>query len=227
MIELEAWSWLPAPERVVGSRYAAVGDRAVLIVTTVGSERLGVFAKQRLRVFSLRAGDRSRAGLGPALKAETVSYNWHRVVPEIADADGDGRPDLVVVQPDGLAGKKLVVEAFPGRGGAQFHLLPLRSVVAAGLPEAWRYGADVDGDGVADLVTYSHPEVRIFRGVTGSKKVLDKKPHRLIRLEASPVDPEKPNELRALEVRDVDGDGRAEILVRRAGDGEGVLWVVD
>jgi len=222
----EAWSWLPSPERVVGSRYAWVNGRAVLIVTTVSSERLGIFAKQDLRVFSLKTGDRSRTGLSPALKAQTASYHWHGVEPEIVDADGDGLADLVVIQPDGLGGKKLTVEAYLGRGGAQFHPQPMRTEVPAKFPDRWRYGADVDGDGVADLVTFSRPDVQVFRGIADpkKKKMLDKKAHLQLSLALAEDTPWK---VREMAVRDVDGDGRAEILVRASGEGFGVLWVVE
>lgn len=222
----EAWSWLPAPEEVWGSRYAWVNGRAVLIVTTVSSERMGIFAKQDLRVFSLQTGDRSRAGLGPALKAETVSYRWHFVGPQIADADADGLADLVVIQPSGLGGKKVFVEVYLGRGGAQFYPLPLRSEVPVDFPDRWHYGADVDGDGVPDLVTASQPDVLVFRGLADvkKKKVLDKKAYLRVSLA---LDRKMAWLLQAMAVRDVDGDGRAEILVRASGEGFGVLWVID
>jgi hypothetical protein len=237
-VETETWSWLPAPESVAGSRYASLDGRAALVVTTVRADRMGLFEKKKLRVFPLRSGDRSRAGSGPSLAAETASHHWQDADPGFADADGDGLLDLVVVQPEGMGGKRLVVEAYLGLGSARFRSLPERSVVPARFAGAWHYGGDVDGDGVADLVTRSGDLLQLFPGVLDPRKkqVLDKKPRWRIDLETGASSPEADgdeedgegrNEREDLIVRDVDRDGRAEVLVRSERDGASVLRIVD
>ncbi len=239
--ESEAWSMLPGPEAVISSWYTALGGRPALVVTTVSAEKIGIFEKKKLRVFAIRA-DRSRSGLGPAFKADTVSHHWQEADVNVADVDGDGRLDLVVVQPSGLGGKKLIAEAYLGRTGAQLHRTALRSVVQAERPGVWHYGADVDGDGTADLVTRSGRLVQVFPGLaTPKKQLLAKKARWRLELEArlestrsvaigadSDDDEGEDEDIRGRpKVVDVDGDGRAEVLVWADGKDADVLWVID
>ena len=71
----------------------------MLIVTTTEADKIGVFAKQRFRLFPL-AADRSRAGTPPSLAFETESNRWFPVDPAVVDLDRDGKQDLVVLQPE-------------------------------------------------------------------------------------------------------------------------------
>jgi hypothetical protein len=230
---IEAWSWLPEAEQVVDSWYVIANGRPALIVATISAQSVGLFEKKKLRVFPLKSGDRSRTGGTASFKAETISHHWQRVDPTLVDVTGDGLDDLVVVQPEGLSGKKLLVEAYPGRVNARFHPIPLRSVVPA-RQAVWHFGVDVTGDGVPDLVARSETTLQVFAGLADAKKkrVVSKKPHWQVELSApaSTQSADEDSELRARgrpEVRDVDGDGRPEILVRGWRKGWSVLWVVD
>ncbi len=230
---VEAWSWLPDAEEVVDSWYADLNGVPALLVATVSARQIGLFEQKKLRVFPLRGGDRSRTGRGASLKVETASHRWQRLDPTAVDVTGDGLLDLVVVQPEGLGGKKLIVEAYPGRADARFHSIPLRTVVPA-RQAVWSFGVDVTGDGAADLVARSGVDLRVFAGIlaSGKKQVLEKRPRWEVELgspdaaQATEGEPELVIRGRP-EVRDIDGDGRAEVLVRGRRSGWSVLWVLD
>ncbi|HVR95187.1 MAG TPA: VCBS repeat-containing protein [Thermoanaerobaculia bacterium] len=177
---IEAWAQLPGPEEVIASWYVLLDGRPFLVVTTAGSEKVGLFEKQRLRVFPL-AADRSRAGRRPVLAFETESRRWNAVAPAVLDIDRDGREDLVVVQPEGLAGKTLVAQAWLGRGDGGFQPGGRRTAldIEAG---AWSYGRDLTGDGIADLVAMSEDRLLTFAGMTDpkGKNVLERKPWKTV-----------------------------------------------
>jgi hypothetical protein len=121
----EAWSQLPGPERVEDHRVVTFDGEPYLVVRTQGSETVNALEKQRLRVLPL-AADPSRAGARPTFAVEVDSRRWHEARFAAADVDGDGRDDLVVVRPEGLRGKSLVVEAYDGRGSGRFARSPRR-----------------------------------------------------------------------------------------------------
>ncbi len=51
----DAWALLPGKEKVDSFRYLALDGKPALLVTTSDAETIGVFAKQRLRLFSVAA----------------------------------------------------------------------------------------------------------------------------------------------------------------------------
>ena len=63
---------LPAAEVVQWHRYMMLNDAPVLVLTVNSADKMGIFERQRLRVFDLRA-DRTRAGAGPLLEGRTAS----------------------------------------------------------------------------------------------------------------------------------------------------------
>ena len=87
-------------------------------------------------------------------------------LPEVADADGDGRPDLVFQDPEHLWDRVWVVR---NAGGGRF--LPPVEVALRGKPAAGGheerpvYFGDVDGDGIAEVVTQQdiNPKVKGVR----------------------------------------------------------------
>jgi hypothetical protein len=76
-------------------------------------------------------------------------------LPEVADADGDGRPDLVFQDPEHLWERVWVVR---NAGGGRFLpavevALPARAAAAGQHAEKAVFFGDVDGDGIAEVVT--------------------------------------------------------------------------
>ncbi len=248
---IEAYSWLPAPENVGDSRYVLLDGRPVLIVTTTSAEKLGIFEKKKLRLFPLRL-DRTRAGGKASFKTVTNSHHWQTADVVLADATGDGRDDLVIVGPAGLGQEKLMVTAHAGKGGGRFLPTPRKSVVEA--EEArWHYGSDVDRDGVPDLVARANDRLLVFPGMLDrkQKRVLESEWRWSIGLpEVGPgsdrqvvsigagsdgvsTSVEEQEEEEGLSylgrpvVRDLDGDGREEIIVYgKYPEGAGVVVIV-
>ncbi|MCP4658658.1 MAG: VCBS repeat-containing protein [bacterium] len=248
---VEAYSWLPAPENVGDSRYVLLDGRPALIVTTTNAEKLGIFEKKKLRLFPLRF-DRTRAGGKASFKTVTNSHHWQEADVVLADATGDGRDDLVIVGPAGLGEEKLMVVAYAGKGGGRFLPTPRKSVVVA-MNAHWRYGSDIDVDGVPDLVARADDRVLIFSGMLDrkEKRVLESEPRWSIRLphespgsdhkvvsidigsEGASTSVEEAENDQGVSyrgrpaVRDLDGDGRDEILVHgRYPGGAGVVVII-
>jgi hypothetical protein len=167
----EAWSLLPAGERLAGA-----GDRAYLrldgapVLAATSFEKIGVFAKKRFRLFLLNR-DRSRKGSPPAFATETDCPLWFPLETTIADVDGDGRQDLVLSHPAGLRGKELIVSAWHGLGNGKFDPNPRRWKLGEEVTD-WRYGADLTGDGLPDLLVYVGDRLLLYPGeANGSRPV--------------------------------------------------------
>lgn len=240
---LLAWCHFTANEKVARSWYLSIDGRPMLAVAALAADKLGIFEKQKLRVFPLRA-DRTRAGSPPALEIHTVTRHWYELGVHVADVDLDGRDDLVVVQPDGLGAKKLAVEVYRGQGNGGFYVTPRRSVIVA--PAArWTFGADLDGDRAPDLVTLAGDRLEIYRGLAEHKrKALDKTAYRSFEVadlgadsdlelvvhvgDGGDSDDRDWSQAGATPPRvvDVDGDGRGEILLAGERGGRTLLWVI-
>lgn len=249
----EAWAALPGAENFSNdeSLFTEIGDRPALLAVTTRADKVGIFSQKNVRVFVLKPrpvnDDKgsTQAGLAPSFAVETVSKLWQRADPLLTDIDGDGLDDLVVVQMDGISGKKLQVDAFLGRGNGRFQSAPRRSKVP--MEDAtWRFGHDFNGDGLADLVARSGRDVRLYPGVRHKKMVLAKESSwqlniegRLLETVASQVKSGKSGEdgdevetPRARprgrgDIRDLDNDGEPEILIRGIANGWSVLWWLD
>lgn len=237
---IEAWSLLPEAEDVASSWYAWVDGRPILLVATFSADKLGIFEKQKLRVFSLRS-DRTRKGSPPSLARLTASRRWQVLDPVLADADGDGRHDLVLLQPEGLSGEKLVYEVHSSLSLGRFQQTSRKAVlpVAGNL---WSYGSDIDGDGVADLAAVDDGFLLIFLGdsQTGRRPPISRKPRWKFPLGSPPKgtvvvklgaggDAESQTALKfpsILRLVDLDGDSRAEVvLYRQAAEGSGEVEI--
>ncbi len=240
----EAWSQLPGREKVDGARYVALDGRPALIVFTSDADRIGIFAEQRFRLFLLGA-DRTRSGQPPSLAFETATNRWFPVEPVVLDLDHDGKQDLVVVQPEGLGGGDLVIDAFFGQGspGSGRFERPRRVKLNNLKARFWRYGDDVTGDGAPDLITLSETGLRVFAGTADPRRdLLDRRPRQTFDFGAgketvtvavgaggggAELETSTSNPLGRPQLADLDGDGRMEILLasRNAG-GRGRLVVV-
>ena len=132
----ELWAALPGPEKVSQAWPVRVGSSSILIVRTQAADAMNLFERQRLRVLPL-AEDRTRAGTLPTLAVELDSKRWHDTAVSLADVDGDGNEDLLVVFPEGLSGSDLVAQWWRGSGGGRFESTVRRSDVEKG-GESWQ-----------------------------------------------------------------------------------------
>jgi hypothetical protein len=250
----EHWMLLPAAETVTAARFLDLGGTRVLAVLT--RAKLGVFVKQDLRVFPLAAG-RVRLGSDPLLAVRTGCPLWREHELAAADADGDGREDLVLLCSRGLIDQELRVEVYPsrpsqpGRGGGDGELgfeRRGRTMNLEGDFDSWRYGADLTGDGLPDLLAQRDGwtlELHAGKGRGGAvgarpawTLAVPREPAEASDAESGPAGRGRPGEedaeearvevsvgtaggavrvlpggARMLEVLDLDGDGRPEILL--------------
>jgi hypothetical protein len=205
----ELWSQLPSPESVEESLYALLNDEVVLLVTTVQSDRRGIFEKEKFRALRLTE-DRSRSGGTAMFETTSRTRSWYSAGMTVADVDRDGFDDLVLVQPKGLGGGKLVVEAFMGLGSGEFDDRARRTNLEVET-ETWSYGKDLDGDGLPDLVLIEDEALIVFTGVTDSKSNLVVREESAWRVPIGGVNDH-------LRVLDVQGDERPEVvLIERRG----------
>lgn len=200
----ERWSQLPSPESVEESLYASLDGEIVLLVTTVQADKRGIFEKEKLRVLWLLE-DRSRAGATPILEVVSRTRNWYRPGMGVHDVNVDGSDDVVLVQPKGLGGGKLVVEAFMGAGSGEFVKKARRTNLEVET-ELWSYGEDLDLDGYPDLVLVEDEILFVFLGVSDSETELVVREDPAWRIPIGEIDDH-------LRVLDVQGDERPEILL--------------
>jgi hypothetical protein len=229
----EAWSLLPAGERLMSDRrYLRLDGAPALAVTAF--EKIGVFAKKRFRLFLL-ARDRSRQGSAPALAVETDCPLWFPLDAVAADADGDGRQDLVLAHPGGLRGKELLVSAYQGLGGGRFDPEPRRWKLGDRATD-WLYGPDLDGDGVPDLLVYAGDRLLLYPGDPKGSRPLAGRPLWSFPL-AGAAKKERsrdedggeapgPRPERALQVLELPGGGRIALALGAQADGRTVVTFV-
>ncbi|HVS65451.1 MAG TPA: hypothetical protein VMT85_18330 [Thermoanaerobaculia bacterium] len=162
----EKWSALPGPESIGDSEVLEVDDargrHVYLVVSTLRSDKLGMLERKKLRLYEL-VSDRTRAGAPPIAEIRTASRLWQELHWSLVDATGDDRLDLVLLQPEGLGGGKLAVDLYAGLEGGGFEPKFIRSVIGH-TPELWRYGRDLTGDGVPDLLLASDGGFEVWAG---------------------------------------------------------------
>ena len=200
----ERWSRLPSPETVQESLYAALDGEIVLLVTTVQADKRGIFEKEKLRVLRL-SEDRSRAGETPILEVVSRTRNWYRPGLGVHDVNVDGYDDVVLVQPKGLGGGELVVEAFMGSGSGEFAKKARRTNLKVET-ELWSYGEDLNLDGHPDLVLVADEVLLVFLGVSDNETELVVGAEPAWRVPVGEIDDR-------LRVLDVQGDVRPEVLL--------------
>jgi hypothetical protein len=138
-----AWVWLGSPT----NRYAH---------DALGS---GVHATSLHAIVAQPDG--SQRTLSLALPADRV---FEDRVPRLADLDGDGRDEIVLVESDLRLGSSVVVYGVrPGAGAKQPVLAELARGAPTGTPQNWLNPAgiaDFDGDGRPDIAAVLTPHVR-------------------------------------------------------------------
>jgi len=234
----ESWALLPpADERLLerDARYLRVDGAPMLALTTL--EKIGVFAKKRFRLFALNR-DRSRKGAGPLLAVETDCPLWFPLDATAADADGDGRQDLVLVHPGGLRGKELIVTAYRGSGGGRFDPDPRRWKLNDEATD-WLYGPGLAGDGAPALLVYAGDHLLFYEGDPKGSRPLAGRPLWSFPIPGAPKKDRKggggndaegqapgPERERFLEVLDLPGRGRIALALGAQGDGRTVVTFV-
>ncbi|HEY0557423.1 MAG TPA: VCBS repeat-containing protein [Thermoanaerobaculia bacterium] len=229
---IEAWSLLPANERLMRDRrYLRLDGTPALAATTF--EQIGVFAKKRFRLFLL-GRDRSRKGSPPALAVETDCPLWFPVDAVAADADGDGKQDLVLVYPGGLRGKELQVAAYRSLGGGKFDPAHPRRWKLNDRATDWHYGADLTGDGVPDLLVLAGDHLLLYPGDLKGSRPLAGRPLWSFPVSGAPKleargddDVDEFLRERVVEVLDLPGGGRIALARGSQGDGRTVLTFVE
>ncbi len=175
----ESWLRFAEPEDGEQFHYTHIDGRPALLVATTRGDKLGIFEKLKFRTFLLKS-DRTRAGRLPRAHLETVTRNWYDIDTHVVDFDGNGKDDLLLLQPDGLGAGSLLVELHLGRGSGLLEPRSRRSKIK-GEAAGWDMSADFTGDGVPDLLMVSEGELSIYPALPKHKrKVVDTDPlHRL------------------------------------------------
>ena len=170
---IESWSLLPEGERLVSDRrYLRVDGTPALAATTF--EKIGLLARKRFRLFLL-GQDRSRKGTGPVFSAETDCPLWFPLDAAAADADGDGRQDLILVHPGGMRGRETIVTVYRGLGEGRFDPDPRRWKLNDQATD-WLYGPDLTGDNVPDLLLYVKGRLLLYPGDAKGSRPLAGRP---------------------------------------------------
>ena len=237
----DCWVRLPEPEDVLEETFLVVDDQAMLLVTTKPANKLSLFGEKRLRLFSLER-DRSRLGKPPVYLAESRMNIWQEAEPMLLDVNADGRRDLVIGYWKGLSNDRVVLDVYLRQDDGwfaaaakttAFDVKPAKrerkdSKPARPEPDRSfvRYGRDLDGDSIPDLLVRTPVSLLIFRGQASKngEKLLTKVPLELPLSAATGTgDPGHPR------LVDLDNDGNAEILTVRRGltTGQDLLQIID
>ena len=216
---VEAWSLLPSEETVTKTLFVRYAGRPLLVVLT--RDKVGLFVKQRLRVFAL-AASRNRIGAPPLLLRETHCPLWHASTLGFADADGDGRDDLYLACDKGLVDQELRLEIYAGR---EIGVLDprVRAVELDGEYSSWWFGDDWTGDGLPDLLAVRDGSLEVHAGTGGRRRPVDKKPAAELTLAAA--DSVEPGF--DVEVDEDTGDGGSFDRVTIGSDGPQILGTAD
>ncbi len=167
---VEAWSLLQGDAQDLDGSFLDWAGRPALVVSSV--PKFGVFVKRDLQLFVL-ARDRSRGGAPPAFAVHTECLLWHELGTYFAAAASSRGRDLVVIYPEGMGGKKLHVLAYADMGQGRLAAQPRVSSVDVEA-DAWFYGADLTGDGIADLLVKSQGRLLLYPGVANAYRLADR-----------------------------------------------------
>jgi len=149
---------------------------------------------------------RAQGGLRPAT---TIGVGRHPAHVAVADADGDGAPDIAVSCAASLGGPSGVSLLLQDPRSAGTFLAPV-TVTAGGAPEGAAWG-DLDGDGRLDLVVASAQGDALTILLQDAARPGAFSP---------PARVDAPSRPAAPLVLDIDHDGRLDVLAPLAGTGE-------
>jgi hypothetical protein len=128
----------------------------------------------------------------------------------IGDVNGDGKPDLAIVNSPGSTSDRRGKDGLTillGDGAGGFRMLAGSPFATGRIPNRMAIG-DVDGDGVNDVAVSSPDENNITLFVMN-------RPGRVAAMHTIRVS----GRPKGLAMRDLDGDGKADIVVTNSGDG--------
>jgi hypothetical protein len=233
----ESWSLLPRDERLTSDRrYLRLDGVPVLAATTF--EKIGLLARKRLRLFVLEK-DRSRKGTAPVFSFDTDCPLWYPLDTVAADADGDGRQDLVVAHPGGLRGRETIVWAWHGLGGGKLAPNPRRWKLNDEAGD-WLYGPDLTADGVPDFLVYVKDRLLLYAGDAKGSRPLAGRPVWSVKITGAPKKEDQrdedeggpddeapgPDRQRLVQSFELPGGGRAVFAQGFQKDGKSVLTVI-
>jgi len=182
---VEAWSALPAGEEMAASWPVVVDGEPALVVRAQGAGRLDLLESQRLRVLPL-ASDRTRAGAPPTFAVELDAKRWQETRVLVADADGDGRDDLLAAYPEGLTGGDLVVETWRGLGAGRFEARARRTDLAD-TPAAWDLLPAATEEGRPALLLVGKTRLELRALAAAGRGALEAEPRRAVARPPEPV----------------------------------------
>ncbi len=147
----------------------------------------------------------------PAAFAAMLQADAHYRAPALVDVDGDGRLDLLLRKDDALHVHLADGHGMPEEPTRQE---PLPEWLAKPDTDLILHLADLDGDGDIDVLARQSPEhVRLeaatftyFVLLNDGARLIPDQPHQVLRFEGNGTDSE---------ITDVDGDGRADLVVTK------------
>lgn len=157
---VQAWSRLPAPEEVLESSYLDLHGRPVLLVVSKEADKVGLLERKKIRLFELSA-DRTRSGRTAFFSTITSSRLWQTLDIEWIDLNQDGLRDLVLLQPEGLAGEALLVDVHLATGPLRLATKAQRSRLKTD-QNGWTLRHDWTGDGLPDVLVLNAGLAQIY-----------------------------------------------------------------
>ncbi len=160
----EAWVQTPEPMRVQTRRFAALGERELLVAITQPAEKFSLFGEGAL-VIAEPTCDETRRGKAPLVVAKTSYAPWFPPnIRELEDLTGDGLADVVLIGYSGKLNVNAEVRLHAGLRGGGFSARPVKweeDADSGGLT----WDADLDGDGFEDLILDDSGTLKVYRGL--------------------------------------------------------------
>ncbi|MFQ5766431.1 MAG: FG-GAP repeat domain-containing protein [Acidobacteriota bacterium] len=206
----DVWSRLPAGQAVMRSVYLTLdGEPYLLVVSTKDEESVEFFGgSEQIYLFSL-SGGKNRAGGRPVLKLGKITKGQRTARVAAADANGDGREDLVLIYKD----KSIIVSSYLKKKKGGFSSSARKLKLTEG-NRPLRYGEDLDGDREPDLLVSAGNRFLIYSGAEGTGKtaLVGSRPRWSATIQIATGANGRKLSCNSFSMADVDDDGRHKIL---------------